>query len=268
MLHFLTELFEDNCGYSALNTARSALSTFIVLPGNISVGNHPLVTRFMKGVYQSRPTFPKYTEIWDVNVVLSYLKTLSPVAKLSLKDLTYKVTMMLMLLSGQRIQTIQLLDLKDMTMSKSQFTFKVSSKVKHTKPGRHLQDLKFKAYAPDRRLCIYTYLQKYLVVTKPLRGDETKLLISFNKPHQAVSRDTIRRWIKQVLSNSGIDTNVFSTHSTRSASVSAANSKGVPLDKILSAGGWSRASTFSKYYNKPIVNTHGCDYGSSLLNLD
>ena len=47
----------------------------------------------------------------------------------SLKDLTYKVTVMLMLLSGQRIQTIQLLDFKDMTMSKSQFTFKVSVKL-------------------------------------------------------------------------------------------------------------------------------------------
>ena len=213
VLHFLTELFEANCGYSALNTARSALSTFIVLPGNISVGNHPLVTRFMKGVFQSRPTFPKYTEIWDVYKRCVFLFKNSesrPAAELSLKDLTYKVTMMLMLLSGQRIQTIQLLDLKDMTMSKSQFTFKVSSKVKQSKPGRHLQDLKFKAYAPDRRLCIYTYLRKYLAVTKPLRGDGTKLLISFNKPYQAVSRDTIRRWIKQVLSNSGIDTNVFS----------------------------------------------------------
>ena len=114
---------------------------------------------------------------------------------------------------------------------------------------------------------MYLY-QKYLAVTKPLRGDETKLFISFNKPYQAVSEDTIRRWIKQVLSNSGIDTNVFSAYSTRSASVSAANSKGVPLDKILSAGGWSHASTFSKYYNKPIVDTHGCDYGSSLLKLD
>ena len=62
-----------------------ALSTFIVLPGNIYVGNHPLVTRFMRGVFQSRPTFPKYTEIWDVNVVLSHLKILSPVAKLSLQ---------------------------------------------------------------------------------------------------------------------------------------------------------------------------------------
>ena len=72
LLHFLTELFEAKCGYSALNTARSALSTFI------------------KGVFQSRTTCILYTEIWDVNVVLSYLKTLSPIAKLSIKDLTYK----------------------------------------------------------------------------------------------------------------------------------------------------------------------------------
>ena len=90
--------------------------------------------------------------------MLSYLKTLSPIAKLSIKDLTYK----------------------------------------HNKPGRHLQDLKFKSYAPHRRLCIYTYLQKYLAVTKPLQGDETKLLVSFNKPYQAVSRDTIRTWNTQV----------------------------------------------------------------------
>ena len=43
----------------------------------------------------------------------------------------------------------------------------------------------------------------------------------------------------------------------RSASVRAANSKGVPLDKILSAGGWSHPSTFSKYYNTLIVDIYG-----------
>ena len=87
VLQFLTELFEANCGYSALNTARSALSTFIVLPGNISVGNHPLVTRFMKGVFQSKLTLPKYTEIWDVNAVLSYLKNSESCCKIVSKGL-------------------------------------------------------------------------------------------------------------------------------------------------------------------------------------
>ena len=220
------------------NTCGPELAHTTLVAKFTAQGETSAQTRFMKGVFQSRPTFPKNTEIWDVNVVLSYLKTLSPIAKLSLKDLTYKVTMMLMLLSGQRIQTIHLLDLKDMIVSKSQFMFKVSSKVKHTRPGRHLQDLKFKAYVPDRRLCIYTNLQKYLAETESLRGDETKLLISFTKPHKVVARDTIRRWIKQVLSNSGIGTTMFSAYSTRSASVNAAKSKGVPLDKNLLAGGW------------------------------
>ena len=35
VLDFLTELHDSNCGYSALNTARSALSALITLPGNI-----------------------------------------------------------------------------------------------------------------------------------------------------------------------------------------------------------------------------------------
>lgn len=106
VLTFLTDLYEANASYSTLNTARSALSTIITLPGNISVGNHPLVARFLKGVFQIRPAMPRYKQIWDIDIVLNYLRTASPATKLSLKDLTCKVTMLLMLLSGQRIQTI------------------------------------------------------------------------------------------------------------------------------------------------------------------
>lgn len=73
---------------------------------------------YERRVFQSRPMFPKYTEIWDINIVSSYLKSLSPVEKLSLEDLTYKVTILLTL------------NLSDMIVTKSQFTFKGSSKVK------------------------------------------------------------------------------------------------------------------------------------------
>ena len=45
-LDFLQELYERSLGYSCLNTARSALSSFIVLEGNITVWNHPVVQRF------------------------------------------------------------------------------------------------------------------------------------------------------------------------------------------------------------------------------
>ena len=46
--------------------------------------------------------------------------------------------------------------------------------------------------------------------------------------------------------------NMFSPHSTRSASTSAAHCSNVPLKTILSTAGWSNAKTFATYYNKPI----------------
>lgn len=266
VLDFLTELFESSCSYSTLNTARSALSTIITLPGNISIGNHPLVTRFLKGAFQTRPTLPKYTSIWDVKVVLNYLKTFSLASKLTLKDLTLKLTIFLMLVSSQRIQTVQLLDIEHMKVCTSTVEFIIPCKVKQTRPGKHLKNLNFKAYAPDERLCVYHYLTKYLEVTKPLRTQEqSQLLVSFAKPRGTVSRNTVSRWLKSVLCNSGIDTSQFTAYSTRGASVSAAKTRNTPMDIILSAGGWSNIFTFSKYYNK-VINTQESFFADNVLN--
>ena len=72
-LEFLLKLFEKGLGYSSLNTACCALSC-IITPNNLgSFGSHPLVVRFLKGVYESRPTVPGYVETWDVTVVLKFL---------------------------------------------------------------------------------------------------------------------------------------------------------------------------------------------------
>lgn len=88
-------LFNDGLSYSRLNTARSALSSILPLIDGIPFGKHPLVIRFLKGVFESRPAMPRYTAVWDVNQVLDYLKTLSPVNEISLKSLTLKLTMLL-----------------------------------------------------------------------------------------------------------------------------------------------------------------------------
>ena len=76
VLMFLTELFDAGEGYSAINTARSALSSFITSEAGITIGNFPSVKRFMKGVFALRPSLPRYEFIWDVNIVLDYLKIL------------------------------------------------------------------------------------------------------------------------------------------------------------------------------------------------
>ena len=52
----------------------------------------------------------------------------------------------------------------------------------------------------------------------------------------------------------GIDLTVFSPHSTRSASSSKAALK-LPLATILSTVGWSKESTFARYYRRPLVRS-------------
>ena len=97
-------------------------------------------------------------------------------------------------------------------------------------------------------------IREYICRTKDLRGTETQLLISYQKPYGPVSKSTVARWIRDVLHRAGADTSRFGAHSTWSARTSAAVAKGTPVDAVLKAAGWS---TFSKYYKKAAVANMG-----------
>lgn len=106
--------------------------------------------------------------------------------------------------------------------------------------------VKFTSYPADLRICVVTTLQMYLACTKDKRHDCRQLFISY------LSKSTISRQIKVVMRNSRINVEVVKPHSTRAAATSKASASFVPLDQILSTGGWSSAYTFAKYYNKQI----------------
>lgn len=130
--------------------------------------------------------------------------------------------------------------------------FDIVQTVKKSKPGRHIEPLRLKAYAPDRRLCVITYIKEYISRTQAHR-DSNQFLLSFTKPYKPVTKETVNRWVKSVMQTSGINTEVFHPHSVRAASTSAANKAGCPLVVILKAAGWSNSNTFAKYYNKEIT---------------
>ncbi|ELT89069.1 hypothetical protein CAPTEDRAFT_29823, partial [Capitella teleta] len=59
--------------------------------------------RFLRGVYNQRPSLPRYTTTWDVSIVLHYIEnTTAP----SLKDRTTQLATYMALASGQRIQVL------------------------------------------------------------------------------------------------------------------------------------------------------------------
>ena len=175
ILDFLTHLFECGYSYSALNSARSALST-VILIAEKPVGMHPLVIRLLKGMFNLRPSLPRNIVSWDPQIVLNHLKTLSPVKNLSLKDLTLKAVTLFWLLSGQRGQSVQLVDVRNITLTAHVVKVRFGDVLKVTRPGFQQQEVSIKAYAPDRRLCLVTVLREYIARLQKLRAKGTTQL--------------------------------------------------------------------------------------------
>ena len=223
-----------------------------------------MLKRLLKGVFEDKPSLPRYGKTWDLNVLLCFLRTLPEYDKISLKELTYKLVVLIAILSGQRCQTIHALSIEEncMSLEDDRCTFFISTLLKQSKPGTHLKPIELRAYPPDPKLCVVLRLKAYLKITASLRHNETALFITCQKPHKAAKKDTISRWIKTVLTLAGIDTKVYGAHSTRSASTSAAARQGLPTITILQSAGWCSNNTFEKFYNMELEQPN---FGDKLL---
>ena len=128
----------------------------------------------MKGIFELKPSLPKYNEIWDVRVVLDYSKTFGASSALSLKELTLKLTMLLCLTTGQRGQTIHNFDNNYIQNLSDRYRISVHEKLKQTKPGRDLKPIELLAFPEDKELCVVQHLREYIHRTDPLRKGLSK----------------------------------------------------------------------------------------------
>jgi hypothetical protein len=92
-------------GYSALNTARSALSAILQQQGT-PFGKNLQVKHYLHGLFNESPPQPRYVSTWDPDTVLQMLKTWAPAHRIDFKRLTLKVVMLILFVSGQRLQTL------------------------------------------------------------------------------------------------------------------------------------------------------------------
>ena len=209
----------------------------------------------MKGVFELRPPTARYKYIWDVNIVLSYLKNFYPLEELSLSYLTHKLCMLLALTTMQRSQTIHAIDITDIKFFDSLVIIPIHNLMKQSSQRNNRIFLHLKPYLIDPSICVVEALKAYIARTKTIRGNVTQLFMSYQKPYKAVSKDTISRWLKKVLEEAGIDIEIFKGHSTRAASSSAARRDDVPIDQILNTAGWSNDETFKRFYDR-IIEDH------------
>ena len=112
----------------------------------------------------------------------------------------------------------------------------------------------------EASLDVERYVTAYMNRTIPLRwkavrngNPKPNQLFLSHKSGKPVARNTISRWLVEVMSSSGVDTTYFKGHSTRGASTSKAKSRGANPNQLMQQGDWSSVSTFERHYNREIL---------------
>lgn len=75
------------------------------------VGQHPLVSRFLKGIFNSHPPTRKYTTTWDMDIVFSHNRDMEDNNQLSFQLLAHKLAMLMALTNADRCSDLSALDM-------------------------------------------------------------------------------------------------------------------------------------------------------------
>lgn len=255
-------VFNKGASYQTLNCHRSALSLII----GSHIGNDDRIKRWFKGVFKMRPFGPKYSSTWDPAMVLSYLQKFYPLEDLDLEKLTKKTIMLLALTTGQRVQTLGSIRYNNIKLNDSGVTIILSDVLKTSAPGRFMSKISL-PYIDKQEICPVKSLLHYMKVTNQYRQDNSldHLFLTYKKPFKRPTTQTISRWLKQVMRDSGIDISCYSSHSTRHAASSRAFRQGLTVDSILKAVGWSsKSKTFAKHYNRPLQDNEQVSFARAV----
>ena len=268
VLDFLADKYTAGLKYRSLNCYQSALSSVLLPVEGFQVGQHPLVARLLRGVFNCRPPQPRYSQTWEVSQVLSYIKSLGPNEELSLKLISRKLVVLLALVLAHRCSDLGRLTLQGRKYSTEGAVLRCTGLAKQARPGKEesLRPAVISHFLEDALLCQVLCLKAYERATASFRKkDSMQLFLAINSPHQPVTTSTVARWLKQAIVVSGIEPE-FTAHSTRGASSTAAAMNGITIREVMERAGWSRQDTFCKHYFRPTEQALvAAEYGRSIL---
>ena len=102
---------------------------------------HHLVKRYLKGVFELRPSLPKYQFTWDVDVVVKFIAEMDTSA---LKSLTFKMATLLAILCGQRAAEILFaMDTRNIVLSDELCIIQIGDLLKNSSPKFHNGEIKY-----------------------------------------------------------------------------------------------------------------------------
>ena len=92
----------------------------------------------MKGIFNIKPSIPRYSKVWDISIVLKFLEKRSPGKCLNLLQITQKLVTLIALITGQCSQTLQVLDINHLEFAISCVKFHIPTLFKYNSPVNNI----------------------------------------------------------------------------------------------------------------------------------
>ncbi len=280
VLEFLQERLTAGAAATTLRVYVAAIAARRELD-EIPLGRHRMVSAFMRGARRLRPVRPTAVPSWDLSVVLEGLVTapFEPLESASDRILTLKVVLLLALTSLKRVGDLQAFSLSETCMDFAPGLVKVTLRPRpgyipkvlstsfrsqvvtlhsfHPPPFASSEDERLHLLCPVRALKLYVDRSK-------VWRKSPQLLICFGAGRRglATSKQRISHWVRDAISLAYEARNLPSplslrAHSTRGVDSSQALFRGVPLEDICVAAGWSSPHTFVRFYNLDVETAPG-----------
>ncbi len=273
---FLLSVFNAGKSARSIRAHRTAIgAVHLGFADGKTVSNSPALHALVRGIFHSRPPTRSLVPSWDLPTALRLLceKPYEPMGNATLENLTKKTVFLVAAASGRRVSDIHALSSAQehvvISSSGARLLPRSGYLAKNQTPDFTpspiiLPDLRRTSNSPDDGpWCPVRALKYYLKRTEDIRGQEDRLFIITKKPYSGASKQTIARWLVDIIkaSLSAEDSHNLgshvSAHSLRSQASAWASYKGASLSDIMDAMGWSSTTTFQTTYLKDVYARSG-----------
>ncbi len=282
MLEFLQDRFTAGLAPSTLKVYVGAISAYHIPLGGMSMGNDPLVSRFLHGMLRLRPAARTRVPTWDLAIVQQGLSLapFEPLEEVPAKFVTLKALFLLAISSLKRIGDLQALSV---TPSCLEFAPGMVKAFLHPRPGyipkvtaNVARSIMLQAFCPPpfqdadqerhNLLCPVWALDAYVHRAALWRKNE-QLFICFGPPNQGspASKQRMSKWVVEAISLAYESAGQPSPMAVRSHSALPRKAliSGVTLQEVCDAAGWSSPHTFVRFYSLDLDSTPGSQVLSS-----